>query len=131
MLRQLKQLGMSAKEMHESAAEFEFLQQLSESGKSVQTVGELMRSFAALELPKLRGDEERKRKVRQMLEQRAGVPLKMLRSYFRFFALKPHVMVDKVLQAIDLNPQSEGSLVSFKKFLLAKSLVVEKYRRYL
>ena len=63
--------------------------------------------------------------------QTTTLPLKMLKSYFRFFALKPHVMVDKVLYAINLNPYNENCRVSFKKFLLAKCLVVEKYRRYL
>ena len=60
-----------------------------------------------------------------------GIPLKMLKSYFRFFALKPHVMVDKVLLSINLNPHNENCKVSFKKFVLAKSLIVEKSKRYL
>ena len=55
----------------------------------------------------------------------------MLKSYFRFFALKPHVIVDKVLYSINLNPQNDNCKVSFKKFVLAKSLIVEKYKRYL
>ena len=63
VLRQLKQMGMGTKDIYSAATEFEFLLYLSDSGKNVQTVSELMQNFTMLELPRLKAEEDKKRKL--------------------------------------------------------------------